>query len=511
MGILWALARKTIIRALRMKTALVLIALFLLAAPFLLLKVGPSANPEVRSSQLLRIEADGTQPGEVKVLLTYNITVATGLLMFLTFFLSVFVLDSEIAGREIYLLATKPIRRWQIVVGKWLGIVILDAWLLLIMGAITVCLAWYFARLDRSRPEGYRAVREQILTSRRSVRPPEFDVDRIIADEKARLRAEGLSPKEIAGRGIEAMIKRNIEKKRIRIPPLGAFPVLLRGVPVAPDPLQTKYTIRYKLYTLQGTKLPVRCEWLVGRPDGQGVVMRRTVNRAGTVREFTVPAWVVDEAGQVVVVCRNLTLGDPRAPDEKFRKSYVLTFSVEEGLELLAPSGTFLGNFVRALLLILIRLAALGAVGIGASALLSSPVAALVVIAFASYALAADFATSYVEKKEKSRQTKAMASEQAAESGAATPAKAPKGWLAAAGEKVLETVTRAWHFLLWLCVKVVGSFSQTDPTEDLTSGRAILWLHLLRQFLLDILVRGGIALAFGAFVLERRQLGLPRT
>src|SRR5829696_860900 len=84
------------------------------------------------------IRDDGTARGFTQILLTYTLSVITALLGLSTLWLSCGTLARDIEENQMQVVAVKPVARWQIWLGKWLGIVTLDAVLLAVAG---VCIA----------------------------------------------------------------------------------------------------------------------------------------------------------------------------------------------------------------------------------------------------------------------------------------------------------------------------------------------------------------------------------
>src|ERR1700691_5847338 len=80
----------------------------------------------------LIITDDGTARGFTQIILTYTLSAITALLGFSTLWLSCGTLARDIEECQIQVVATKPIARWQIWIGKWLRIISLDAVLLAI-------------------------------------------------------------------------------------------------------------------------------------------------------------------------------------------------------------------------------------------------------------------------------------------------------------------------------------------------------------------------------------------
>src|SRR5205814_10262075 len=78
------------------------------------------------------IKDDGTARGFTQILLTYTLSSITALLGISTLWLSCGTLARDIEECQMQVLVTKPIARWQIWLGKWLGIATLNAVLLAI-------------------------------------------------------------------------------------------------------------------------------------------------------------------------------------------------------------------------------------------------------------------------------------------------------------------------------------------------------------------------------------------
>src|SRR5437868_13972004 len=89
------------------------------------------------------IKDDGTARGFTQILLTYTLTAITALLGLSTLWLACGTLARDIEECQIQMLAVKPIPRWQIWLGKWIGIMSLNAVLLAISGGcVFLLLQW---------------------------------------------------------------------------------------------------------------------------------------------------------------------------------------------------------------------------------------------------------------------------------------------------------------------------------------------------------------------------------
>ena len=149
-----AVAREVLAEAIRMKLAIafmVLLAVMLGVLPF---------------------ATAGTLSERIQQCLTYSLSGSGLVLGLLTIFIACSTLSGEIREKQIFTVMTKPVARGRYLVGKWLGIVLLDA-LLLGVAAVAIYLVTVFYLADQPRAQGEnpRVVYEQVLTARRAAPP----------------------------------------------------------------------------------------------------------------------------------------------------------------------------------------------------------------------------------------------------------------------------------------------------------------------------------------------------
>src|SRR6266705_415350 len=123
----------------------------------------------------LLLKDDGTARGFTQILLTYTLSLTTALLGFATLWLACGTLARDIEDCQMQMIAVKPISRWQVWLGKWLGIVLLDCALLSVAGAsVYGLLRWRAQQL----PEKERAILiHESFVARASLKEPPPDLD----------------------------------------------------------------------------------------------------------------------------------------------------------------------------------------------------------------------------------------------------------------------------------------------------------------------------------------------
>src|SRR5438874_8408556 len=124
----------------------------------------------------LLLKDDGTARGFTQILLTYTLSVITTLLGFSTLWLACGTLARDVEDCQMQMVAVKPIARWQIWLGKWLGLLLLNAALLTVAGgSVFVLLEWRAHRL----PEAQQLIlRNEIFVARAALKPPMPDIER---------------------------------------------------------------------------------------------------------------------------------------------------------------------------------------------------------------------------------------------------------------------------------------------------------------------------------------------
>ena len=121
----------------------------------------------------LLIKDDGTARGFTQIVLTYTLGTITALLGLSTLWLACGTLARDIEDCTLQVVAIKPIARWQIWLGKWLGIMSLNAALLTLSGAsVYGLLQWRATRLPADQQ---KILRSEVLVARGSAKPASLD------------------------------------------------------------------------------------------------------------------------------------------------------------------------------------------------------------------------------------------------------------------------------------------------------------------------------------------------
>jgi len=455
----WAVARHMIAEGIRMKIAVV----FMVALAALMVVL-----PFVCSG-------DGTLSGRVQAFLAYSLGATGFLLSMLTIFLSCGSLANEISRRQIHLIVSKPIPRWQFILGKWLGIMVLDAGLLIACGVVMYGAVWYLKRGEpMNRDDAYR-LRHEVLTARFAAPLDTPDFGPVVERQYQRLREQGRLPIDADAAQVKKRLRKEMEARWRSVPPGTARAWTFRELRVVRGPdafLHIRYKPRVSRYPPQEI---LRCQWIVGDP-GKGA-KQVVINRADVVERvhvIPVPTETVAPDGTLRVVFANV---NPEAPDLTFPTT--VTFEGDDGLQVLYRVGTFGGNLVRALAIVYCRLAFLAALGLLASSFLSFPVACTVCLLVYFSAIGAGFLSE------------ALGYSARTAGGEQDP-------LGVLGD-VLRPLARGF---LWL----IPDFSKFDPAPTLVDGRNVTLMWVLVAIGQLVLLRTVIAGLTACVVFHYREL-----
>lgn len=360
MGRVWAIAKLTFAEGIRMR----IVVVFLVILAFLMLRM-----PFV-------LRGDETLTGRLQNFLDYALAAVSVLLSLSTVMLSASTLATEFRTKSLHMVVTKPVSRFQILVGKWLGVNLLNVMMLILCGVAIYLFALYI----KGRPEAvdvpdYLKLDQTIWTARDSAKPayPEFD-KMAAAEVDAMIAAGQLDP---SGRmqAVVERIKAMGEEWRM-IPPSGAMLYQFENL----KPPTGEYATIQIRYRIRALPIPnddeeARVGWFFvdpnsvsGGPEAAAPLHPQpvfTAMRSGQTHQFIVPAQVV-KGGKAAVFILN-----PYPPEQGIN----LRLDGDNALELLYTVGSFEWNYTKVLLLTFMRLCFLSAMGVFFGTFVSFPVA----------------------------------------------------------------------------------------------------------------------------------------
>ncbi len=442
---IWAVAKNTIKQALRMKIAVVFIILLFVLLPVL----------------GITTTGDDTLKGRLQTFISYGLSLTSLLLCLLTIFVSVYTVTSDIKYRQIYTVITKPIRRFQLLLGKLLGVMILDIVLLVLFSALIYTFAVYMPKIFKATDEELVQVNNEFYTARAALNIPEVDVTGEVKERYEKLerlkRLPDLPREEIIA---ELTKQAQLEKRAADVG--GVLIWEFDNV----KPLTESMFIKFKYdVAVNPPDMQVYGRWYAGDPQyvkyGQQPptpfydnILKHSIQ---TFHEIEFPADVVPENGHLAIAFMNVSLN---------RTS--ITFP-PDGLAILYKADTFTANFIRAVFLILFRLVFLACLGVLASTFVSMPVAILLCLVL--------FSTATIS-----------------------------GFVIESFDSLSANMSMFYSYTIKWIIRLLPQFDKFNPTKFLVQARLLSWSVLAQCVVFMVFIKSSILLLLAFFIFSYREI-----
>ena len=420
----------------------------------------------------LTVKGDGTPGGYVQILVRYTLGFAGLLLALATVWAGCAAVSMEIQERQIHLIVTKPVRRLQIGLGKWLGLVALNAAALALCGAVTYGLLRWDTRPGRLTPAERQTLTDEVLVARQALVPVPADVANKAREQLRERQARGQMPANVPVETVYQAIREGLLTEAHLVPPGGKLPWTFPLPPTAPT--DRPFQLRFKISSSVLTPLKIIGRWSIGRErEARRYETTQEGNSVG-VNSISVPAAALQGAGPLIVEYANV-----------HPQPVTILFSPQESLTLLLYAGPWEGNLARALLVMLWRLAFIAALGVTAGSLFSLPVAA-----FAAFQALIVLSTSDFIRSMAARDVRVPVNPD----------------LAARAPALLDA---ALTYFYRLVSSLIQPLETADPLALVATGQLLPWSTVAFGGLIQVGVYGGLLLLLGSWVLRRRELALP--
>ncbi|MEE2895831.1 MAG: ABC transporter permease subunit [Planctomycetota bacterium] len=378
-----AVAQTVVRESTRLRITLAFIVVMLIALPLIPLWIDP------------------TEPVRYQVqnFLSDSMSLVYGLAAVMTLVLACATVSFEIRDRQIWHLVTKPLGRAQYLLGKWVGICLLNL-VLLVIGGISIFGFTEYLGTRANDPQAVVEVHDEILTARVGIRPT---YDQLSSNDVRELAYEEYQNDKItrdkveAGEADEFDVIRGIVQ-RLRREHLDRQ----RAVPPGGFNENREYDAR--VYTFEGLgaaarsgrNLTLRYRTHIGRSestDRYPVVFRFPEFGDEIQRDLIPEQWqsvllpteLIGEDGTLKIQILNGGFSESPSSATRmfFANGATLMFDADE-FEIMWQASSFESNFARAMIVNWVKLSFLAMLGVVASTFLSFPVAML--LAFTVFA-----------------------------------------------------------------------------------------------------------------------------
>ncbi|HUT45378.1 MAG TPA: hypothetical protein VMX36_03800, partial [Sedimentisphaerales bacterium] len=441
-----AVAINTIKQALRIKVAVVFTILLIVLLPVL----------------GITTTGDETLKGRLQTFVSYALSLTSFLLCLLTIIVSVYTVTSDIEQRQIYTVITKPIRRFQLILGKLFGVIALDIILLCLFSAIIYTITIYTPKFMKVPEYELIEANNEFFTARASLTVPEVDVTREVADKYKELDRRGELPADMPRDEIIAQLTQQAQLAKRAA---GVGQSLLWEFENV-EPLAESMFIRFKYdVSVNPPDSQVWGRWFAGdyqyfKYGTQSKTPIYDEMHKHSVRDFheiEVPAEVVPEHGHLAVAFMNAPLN-----------SVAIIFP-PDGLEVLYKADSFTSNFIKAVLLVLFRLIFLACLGILAASFLSFPVAML-------FCFVIFFTASF------------------------------SGFVIESFNFLGENIGTVYSYSIKWLIQLLPQFDKFNPTKFLVPARLISWSLLAKCALLMVCIKAFLILIFSLIIFSYREI-----
>jgi hypothetical protein len=320
------------------------------------------------------VSGDGTLKGKLQTFVSYGLSLTSLLLCLLTIIISIYSLSSDIKQCQIWTVVTKPIRRFELLCGKLLGVVILDAMLLFCFASIIYGLTMLVPNLTKASADEIEEAQNEFFTARASIKPQLPDVTKESQQLYNKLREQGQIPEQMTAKQAYQQLYQAKLLEKQAVPP--GNQIRWQFDDIGPIDSNGFVFVRFKYdVSVNPPGNEIYGKWYIGddRQFGQGISASKTpiyvVDQPYSIRtihEIAVPANAVVD-GYLGVVFENVAS----------LNNTVVIFPIEDGFEILYKADSFVANFIRAAMLIFMRLVFLAVLGISVATWLSFPVAIL--------------------------------------------------------------------------------------------------------------------------------------
>ncbi|MHC4584732.1 MAG: hypothetical protein ACYS3N_09390 [Planctomycetota bacterium] len=443
---IWAVATNTIKQAIRMKVAVVFLILLLI----LLSAMGFSAT------------GDGTLKGRLQTFVSYGLSLTSILLSLLTIIISIYTVTSDIEQRQIYTVITKPIRRFEFLLGKLLGVILLDVILLSLFAAIIYTITIYTPKFTKATELERMQAYYEFFTARASMTVPPLDVSQEVEDTYNKLKTSDALPDNVSD---EEIIARLTMQKQLAKRAADVGQVLTWEFDNVKSLAQHMF-IRFKYdVAVNPPDMQVYGRWIAG--DYQSIKYgtesetpiydQLHKNSVRDFHEIVVPAEYIPEHGHLAVAFQNYPLNN------------TVIFFPPDGIEVLYKADTFTGNFIRVIFLILFRLIFLACLGTLASTFLSFPVAILLCLVL--------FTTSCFS-----------------------------GFVIESFGFLSENVSVIYTYTIRWMVRLLPQFDKYNPTKFMVPGLLLSWTVLARCAAVMVGIKSLLLLVLALIIFSYREI-----
>ena len=427
------------------------------------------------------VSGDGTAAGLVQISLTYSLNVVVALISTTTLWLACSLLSREIEAYNIHLVVSKPCPRWLVWLGKWAGVFVMHAVILLVSATIIFVLINWRLRQGNFSEEEMSRLKMETMVGRRAFRPQRPDFESEVNLEYRRRQSSGELDAGHNEGAVKNEIRRSVIAKAGEVKPGDMKTWVYQNVSTSGE--DDMLYVRYRMYSGDSTdtnQKMIPCLWGFLLPMEKSEVstpfaMQDFRVAGGSFQEMPVrAAAVIDRKQNNRVVLRFLNL-----PQEMWGgvEAVPAVFQAADQPVILCRVTGFFSNYARSMILALFQIAFLAALGCAVGSAFSTPVAAFAAISYLVIGMSVQAALG-------------------------APLRNEDG-----SYKYKNLMEKSVHKFAQVIRVLVVSVDDLDATSDLAKGNLVEYSRIGKAFLNLIVIRTGLIAGLGIWILTKRELG----
>ena len=420
----------------------------------------------------IMLYGDGTAQGHLKLYLTYSLYFIIFFVSITAVFVSCISLNEELEKKQMFLLSTKPLAKWKIVAGFWMGTVLITSGLIIVAAMINYGgIKWILSRYSSTITESEKIeIQEQLLSSRKSVYIAQPDIKKIVSKKIADYKKHHPG-QEINYEELDKKYKKEIFYDTFCIAPRHERLWIVKGL----NKVKTdEITIRFKYFCSEKpADGAINARWLFGDPQKVNQKKVYTSKSPEVFHSFKIPASTIDQDGNLLITFTNL--------DDSY---LTVIFPEKNGIEVMFHAGSFFVNYCKSYFLIFCQICILSAIGVFFSSFLSFPVAVLMTLFIYGLGSQANYFINLLTQPGGESTFELI-----------NPAEDQKITLFMISQKIIA-------FLIY----VFPHLDTISPVPYITDGRSIDTIFLIRKICVIVFLKCGLFLLFGSFIFKRKEI-----
>jgi len=417
------------------------------------------------------IRGDGTAAGLIQIMLSYTLGLA-GIIMALTsLWAGSSSVSTEIDDKTIQLVVTKPVTRFQLWMGKWLGLNVINFCLLTLCGISTYAMLQWHLHPDRIQDQHQSKIVAGLLSARAVNTPLVPVLDEHVQEQLDRMISRNEIPPGVPKDEAARRIRQQLLMEKNTVPPGGqkSWTFVRPSLPHG----DTETTLQFQFSTSVIGQNIVHGRWMIGTPADPELI---TINEDHVSRVLGEISFLMDERWKNDDLLITYSSQNHR--------SFSIIFDSDK-MVLLVPQGGFIGNFIRALMIMFGQLAFLVAIGVSAGSLFSLPVASFV----SFFLLILIQMGSYIER---------IAGTNITWPGSPAASESIMSW----GAIFVAFVFKVLAFFMYPLIN-------ENALGYISTGKKIEFIWIFNAFVLQGIIYSLILGFIASRILSRRELALP--